>query len=58
MTVFAARILQEKYGIPLVTIHTMPLQIKSAYELPKVAGRHFAGLVAYLVKSILLVGRG
>lgn len=38
ITVFAARLIQEKYGIPLVTIHTMPMQIKSAYEVPRVAG--------------------
>ncbi len=38
MTVFAARLIQEKYSIPMATIHTMPLQIKSAYELPQVAG--------------------
>ncbi len=39
MTVFAARLVQEKYGTPLVTIHTIPMAIKSAYEIPKVAGR-------------------
>lgn len=37
LTAFATRIIQEKYGIPLVTIHTIPMQIKSAYEIPKVA---------------------
>jgi rhamnosyltransferase subunit B len=39
MIVFAARLIQEKFGTPMVTVHTIPMQIKSAYEIPKVAGR-------------------
>ena len=38
MTVFAGRLIQEKFGTPMATIHTIPLQIKSAYEKPRVAG--------------------
>ena len=38
MTVLAARLIQEKYDLPMITIHTMPMQIKSAHEIPRVAG--------------------
>ena len=38
LTVFAARLIQEKLSIPTVTIHPMPMAIKSAYEIPKAAG--------------------
>ena len=35
ITVFAARILQEKYHIPNVTVHLAPMAFKSAYEMPQ-----------------------
>jgi len=33
--VFAARLLQEKAGVPVATIHTMPMAFKSAHEMPR-----------------------
>lgn len=33
-TVFGARLLREKYGIPLVTVHVQPAVIISAHEIP------------------------
>jgi rhamnosyltransferase subunit B len=38
LAVFAARLLQEKFNIPTVTVHLTPLAIKSAYAVPKVSG--------------------
>ena len=35
ITVFAARLLQEKHDVPVVTIHNIPMGIKSAYEMPR-----------------------
>jgi rhamnosyltransferase subunit B len=33
-TAFAARLAREKLGIPLITVHTMPAMLMSAYETP------------------------
>jgi rhamnosyltransferase subunit B len=35
ITVFAARLVQEKHNIPNVTVHLAPLAFKSAYEMPR-----------------------
>jgi UDP:flavonoid glycosyltransferase YjiC (YdhE family) len=35
ITVFAARLIQEKHRVPLVTVHNIPMGIKSAYEMPQ-----------------------
>jgi len=34
-TVFAARLIQEKHQVPVITIHTIPMALKSAHEMPK-----------------------
>jgi rhamnosyltransferase subunit B len=33
--VFAARVVQEKHGVPNATLHLSPMAFKSAYEMPK-----------------------
>ncbi len=35
ITVFSARMIQEKYQIPNVTVHLAPMAFKSAYEMPQ-----------------------
>jgi rhamnosyltransferase subunit B len=35
ITVFAARLVQEKHRVPLITVHHIPMAFKSAYEMPK-----------------------
>lgn len=35
ITVFAARLIQEKHHVPVVTVHNIPMGIKSAYEMPQ-----------------------
>ncbi|MCA9926946.1 MAG: hypothetical protein KC419_00660 [Anaerolineales bacterium] len=35
ISVFAARLVQEKQRIPNITAHIMPMAIKSAYGLPQ-----------------------
>ncbi len=35
ITVFAARLVQEKQHIPNITVHLTPMAFKSAYEMPK-----------------------
>ncbi len=35
ITVFSARLIQEKYQVPNVTIHLAPMAFKSAYEMPQ-----------------------
>ena len=35
ITVFAARMVQEKHHIPNITVHLTPMALKSAYEMPK-----------------------
>ena len=35
ISVFAARLVQEKFHIPNITMHIMPMAFKSAYEVPK-----------------------
>lgn len=35
ISVFAARLVQEKHRLPNITVHIMPMAIKSAYESPK-----------------------
>jgi len=34
-TVFAARLVQEKHKIPTITVHNIPMALRSAYELSK-----------------------
>jgi len=34
-TVFATRLVQEKHHVPVITIHNIPMALKSAYEMPK-----------------------
>jgi len=35
ITVFAARLVQEKHRVPVITVHNIPMALKSAYEMPK-----------------------
>ena len=39
LAAFGARLVQERLGVPAVTLHLTPLAIKSSYELPLVGGR-------------------
>ena len=34
-TVFAARLVQEKHQVPTITVHNIPMALRSAYEMPK-----------------------
>lgn len=35
ITVFASRLVQEKFGVPVVTVHATPMALKSAREMPR-----------------------
>lgn len=35
ITVFASRLIQEKFGVPVVTVHAVPMALKSAHEMPR-----------------------
>lgn len=35
ITVLAARLVQEKHRVPVITVHHIPMAFKSAYEMPK-----------------------
>ncbi len=35
ITVFASRLLQEKFGTPVITVHNIPMAFKSAHEMPR-----------------------
>lgn len=35
ITVFAARLVQEKYRVPVITAHNIPMGLKSAHEMPQ-----------------------
>lgn len=47
---FGARIAQEKWGIPLVTLHLQPSLIRSLYETPSMGGISFASHQPSLLK--------
>jgi len=52
ITVFASRLIQEKHGVPMVTVHVAPLAIKSAYEMPKNAMVSFPNWLPVPIKKL------
>ena len=50
ITAFAARLVQEKHGVPLTTVHHIPMGFKSAYEMPKNAMVPFPDWLPLAVK--------
>lgn len=52
ITVFAARLVQEKHGIPNVTVHVMPMVFKSAHELPQNAMFPFPNWLPLCLKRL------
>ena len=52
-TAFAARIANEKPGVPLATVHLQPALIRSCYQSPAVGLRDMFGRLPRFVKSIL-----
>lgn len=52
ITVFAARLVQEKQHIPNITVHLTPMAFKSAYEMPKNAMFSFPNWLPLALKRL------